>query len=158
MSSRSKSKSNRAARPVAATPLASRSTPRWANVALAFLALAAVAVTGLWVWQQTRPEPPITDQLESASTDSATRMLEALDRGSVSDAESIFYDEIHALVHIVDFDLRQKDAAVGEALFNTKTALEGQFQGPRDIETIKELTRKIEGLLLQAKQVMARGS
>lgn len=158
MSSRSKSKPNGALRPAAATPPASRPTPGWANAALALLALAAIAVTGLWVWQQTRPEPPITDQLSSASTDSAKRMLEALDRGSVSEAEDIFYNEIHALVHIVDFDLRQKDAAVGEALFNTKTALEGQFQGPRDIATIRDLTRQIQGLLLQAQQVMAGGA
>jgi hypothetical protein len=127
------------------------------NVALTLLALAAVVLTGFWIYQQVRPDPSLEDRLASAATDDTAEIIAALQQGDVAGAHRVFLATVHPLIHEMDFTLRQRDPQLGEAVWNAKLAAEAQFANERDAGVLLTEIQTMQGLLVQARGVMGGG-
>jgi hypothetical protein len=138
----------------ATTPRRRSSLLSPSNIVLGLLALAAVVLTGAWVWQQVKPEPSLQDRLATASDGASDNVIAALQASDVTAAERVFLDKIHSVVHEIDYNLRQRNPQLGEQLWNAMLAVEAQFANERDATVLLTEMQQMKGLLTQARAAM----
>jgi hypothetical protein len=87
------------------------------------------------------------------------KVITQAEAGDVREAANAFMDEVHGFTHVINFALRERDAALGESLYNAVADLElGIVQGDENAQAFLSGSQAVRDLLNEAATALGCGS